>query len=61
MNKPPIITIADLEHVLEKILKDKLVLGYKDIEMYGYIKVYFLKGRKHYIEVTEKTAHKSID
>jgi len=58
--KPKIITIGDLENVFEELLKTKQVLGYKDTDMYGYIKIYFLKGKKHYIEINEKTAHESV-
>jgi len=55
-----IIKITDLETAIEKILRNKVVVGYKNSRMHGHIQVYFLEGLNHYIEIRETLDHKNV-
>lgn len=52
--------ITDLELSFEKFLENKIIMGHKDKNMYGHITIHILNGRKHYIEISEKSAHESV-
>ena len=45
---------------LERSLKNRLIVGYTNKNLYGHVTIHFLNGRKHYIEISEKSAHEIV-